>query len=273
MKNRGSEYKLKHNSKKLEKHEKGRRKKKGKRSISHRYDQLPLLRSRPGGVHQELVVWDLPWPAKVQLFYFPARGTVQISLSIFGAQIFRTMNKTITSIATRLGLIAAAISIGYNLVAYIVDLTLMTNVWFGIILWVVTIGLMVASAIQAKKALGGFIEFRDAFGAFMITYLLHAALSTLFVIILFNVVDTDAAARLNEITIEASVGMMEKFGAPEEAIDQSIEQLESTNTFGVWPQVRGFLTGIIVYAVIGLIVAAIVKKKPIYTDDSLDSEV
>ncbi len=23
-------------------------------------DQIPLLRSRPGGVHQELVVWDLP---------------------------------------------------------------------------------------------------------------------------------------------------------------------------------------------------------------------
>jgi len=34
--------------------------KNGKRPTSHRYDRLPLLRSRPGGVQQELVVWDLP---------------------------------------------------------------------------------------------------------------------------------------------------------------------------------------------------------------------
>ena len=32
----------------------------GKLLASHRYNQLPLLRSRPGGVHQELVVQDLP---------------------------------------------------------------------------------------------------------------------------------------------------------------------------------------------------------------------
>jgi len=35
-------------------------KKMGKRSTSHRYDRLPLLRSRPGGIRQELVVQDLP---------------------------------------------------------------------------------------------------------------------------------------------------------------------------------------------------------------------
>ena len=30
--------------------------KKGKLPTSHRYDHLPLLRSRPGGIRQELVV-------------------------------------------------------------------------------------------------------------------------------------------------------------------------------------------------------------------------
>lgn len=40
--------------------------KNGKRPTSHRYDRLPLLRSRPGGVQQELVVWDLP----VQIYSF-----------------------------------------------------------------------------------------------------------------------------------------------------------------------------------------------------------
>ena len=34
--------------------------KKGKLSTSHRYDLLPLLRSSPGGIWRELVVYDFP---------------------------------------------------------------------------------------------------------------------------------------------------------------------------------------------------------------------
>ena len=34
--------------------------KKGKLSTSHRYDLLPLLRSSPGGIRRELVVYDFP---------------------------------------------------------------------------------------------------------------------------------------------------------------------------------------------------------------------
>jgi len=32
----------------------------GKQPLSHRYNFLPLLRSRPGGVQKELIVKDLP---------------------------------------------------------------------------------------------------------------------------------------------------------------------------------------------------------------------
>ena len=32
----------------------------GKLLLSHRYNSLPLLRSHPGGVQEELVVEDLP---------------------------------------------------------------------------------------------------------------------------------------------------------------------------------------------------------------------
>ena len=36
------------------------RRKKGKLDTSHRYDLLPLLRSSPGGIQRELVVYDFP---------------------------------------------------------------------------------------------------------------------------------------------------------------------------------------------------------------------
>ena len=41
-------------------HRKKRKIKKGKHLLSHRYNPLPLLRSHPGGVQEELVVKDLP---------------------------------------------------------------------------------------------------------------------------------------------------------------------------------------------------------------------
>jgi hypothetical protein len=43
-----------------------RRKKKGKLLLSHRYNPLPLLRSHPGGVQEELVVKDLPRHKDIQ---------------------------------------------------------------------------------------------------------------------------------------------------------------------------------------------------------------
>ena len=43
------------------------RRKKGKLDTSHRYDLLPLLRSSPGGIQRELVVYDFP-DAKVAIF-------------------------------------------------------------------------------------------------------------------------------------------------------------------------------------------------------------
>ena len=43
------------------------KRKKGKLDTSHRYDLLPLLRSSPGGIQRELVVYDFP-DAKVAIF-------------------------------------------------------------------------------------------------------------------------------------------------------------------------------------------------------------
>lgn len=58
--------------------------KKGKHLLSHRYNLIPLLRSRPGGIQKELIVKDLPATNVVKesnsqrqkrhLFYFFKQG-------------------------------------------------------------------------------------------------------------------------------------------------------------------------------------------------------
>ena len=50
------------------------KRKKGKLDTSHRYDLLPLLRSSPGGIQRELVVYDFP-TANVDVFFGIAKKT------------------------------------------------------------------------------------------------------------------------------------------------------------------------------------------------------
>lgn len=50
----------------------------GKHLLSHRYNFLPLLRSRPGGVQKELIVKDLP----------AANVAIQLILQKDGMQFF-----------------------------------------------------------------------------------------------------------------------------------------------------------------------------------------
>ena len=57
--------------------------KKGKLDTSHRYDLLPLLRSSPGGIQRELVVYDFPECKGSQFFGF-AKKLNQILSKIRG---------------------------------------------------------------------------------------------------------------------------------------------------------------------------------------------
>ena len=51
----------------------------GKQLLSHRYNLLPLLRSRPGGVQRELIVKDLP-TANVAKDINPRKNTIKLIL-------------------------------------------------------------------------------------------------------------------------------------------------------------------------------------------------
>jgi hypothetical protein len=52
----------------------------GKQLLSHRYNLLPLLRSRPGGVQRELIVKDLP-TANVAKDINPRKNSIKLILN------------------------------------------------------------------------------------------------------------------------------------------------------------------------------------------------
>ena len=79
--------------------------------------------------------------------------------------------------------------------------------------------------------------------------------------ILFNVIDPQAAETLTELTIESTRKMMEGFGAPEAQINETLQQMQDENQFSILNQLKGYGFQLILYALIGLIVALIFREK------------
>lgn len=178
------------------------------------------------------------------------------------------MNEHIKANASKFGLIIAGISVGYTLVAYLIDLKLMVNYWMGILLIVTNLVLMIVAVAQAKKKMGGFMEFKDAFTTFILTYLINGLIVTLFSIALFVYIDPEVTETLKELTIEKSLSMMEKWNMPEEQMEVQMAALESQDSYSLGSLTKSFLLGIIAFSVIGLIVAAVMKKnKPAHLED------
>ena len=183
------------------------------------------------------------------------------------------MNDAVKSAASKYGPTIAGISIAYTLVAYLIDMKLMVNTWAGISLWVVNFALLIIAVRAAKKAMDGFISFKNAFTTFIMTFVISSLLSTVFNIVLFAVVDPAAAQELQELTIETTISFMEKLGTPESELEKQVAAMEEANQFSMGNQVKGFFMGIVFYAILGLIVAAVMKKdKPVFEYESIDSD-
>ncbi|WP_055448442.1 DUF4199 domain-containing protein [Lacinutrix mariniflava] len=173
------------------------------------------------------------------------------------------METSTKSSAINLGLYLGGLMSIITILGYALYLELLTKWWLGIILFIAIIAFGIVSALKSKKMQDGFITFKEAFSSYFITVAIGILISMVISIIIFNFVDPEAALALKEKTIEASVQMMRSFNAPEEAVATAVEQMEAQkNQFSIAPQLQSNAIFLIIQAVIGLIVALIVKRDP-----------
>jgi hypothetical protein len=170
------------------------------------------------------------------------------------------MEKSIKSIATNYGLYLGGFLALITVSIYAINLDLMVNMWLGIGLLILMIIVGVLSVMNSKKAQEGMISFKEAFTSYFITVVLGIVISTVVSAILYNLIDPEAAEYINGKTVEITETMMENFGAPKEAIAEAIEELENTNQYGIASLAKSVLWGIVMHSVIGLIIAAIMKR-------------
>ena len=170
--------------------------------------------------------------------------------------------KSYRSSAINYGIYLALGLSAFTIIGYAVSLELLTNFWFYLLILPLTsIAVGVISTAKAKSILGGFISFKDAFSAYFITIAIAMIISSLVSIVIFNFIDPEAATTIQEIVMEKTRTFMENMGAPESEIDKAMEQAANQDNLGVSAQIYNIAKGLIVYAVIGLIVGLIMKKK------------
>ena len=170
------------------------------------------------------------------------------------------MESTTKTSAINYGLYLGAILSIISVVIYAVNLDLFTEWWLGIILFILVIVYGIVSALKSKKILDGFISFKQAFASYFITIAVGTLIATVVGIAIFTYIDPEAATYFNEQILILSKQTMERFGAPQEVIQAAIEEASTKNNFSLGMQAQAFVFRLAIYAVIGLIIALIVKK-------------
>ena len=164
-----------------------------------------------------------------------------------------------TAIPIRWGIIIAVISVilfticnmflANNLIVYFISVFLC---------FAVQVILMGVAGAQQRKAVGGYISFKDAFRAIFITLLIFVIVNTIYSYIYAHFIDPDFAVKMKD----ASLGFAKKMGANDEALDKAAknadEKLEQSKHLS--SQLLSFFWSIVIYSIFGFICAAIVKK-------------
>ncbi|NVK49786.1 MAG: DUF4199 domain-containing protein [Cyclobacteriaceae bacterium] len=171
--------------------------------------------------------------------------------------------------AVRPGLTIGLISVALTYVAYFVDSTMLASGWFGLVALVVFFVLIIYFGRQYRTDLGGFMSFGTAFNFAFITMIISGLISLIGQILLFQLIDPALPGVLADQSVQNTLEIMERFGASADSMPpEQLDEIRNTTmeNFSLTGQVKNFGIGLIIYAIIALILGAILKKR----DKSLD---
>ena len=166
------------------------------------------------------------------------------------------------------GLVLGLVSIVLTFLAYFIDPSLMVAWYFGLGVLVIYFGLLIYQGKQYRNSLGGFIEFGPAFNFNFIALVVAGFIGIIGNTLLYTVVDPALPGVLVDTAMENQLAMLEKLGAADAMSNEQLDVMRSNmeSAYSVAGQFKAFGLALILYAIIALILGAIIKKR----DKSLD---
>jgi uncharacterized membrane protein YagU involved in acid resistance len=124
------------------------------------------------------------------------------------------------------------------------------------------LGVTIYAGIDYRNNIGGFLPYGKAFVHGFLVLAISALVATLFSAVLYHVIDTELPQKLTDASLENTREMMEKFGAPEDAIDKALEDAKdrTANQFTFTGQLISYASILFFSAIMALISAIFVKK-------------
>ncbi|MFO7823679.1 MAG: DUF4199 domain-containing protein [Cyclobacterium sp.] len=170
--------------------------------------------------------------------------------------------------ALNAGLVIGLIMLVINFVVYFMDYSYLVSTWYGITVLVLFFGQVIYFGIQYRKELGGYMDFGAAFQFSFVTLIVSGLITTLGNMLLYFVIDPGLPELLVETQLENMVAMLDSFGAGESISGDQIDEMRSemANSFTLGGQIKAFGISLIVYAILALILGAILKKRDKTTD-------
>lgn len=176
--------------------------------------------------------------------------------------------KTPVQHALKFGLIIGMAGAIINILIYVIDPTYLANMWYGITMLVIFLGLVIYGGLSYRKEIGGYIDFGPAYIHGFTTFVIMGIIGLALNLLLHNVIDPNLGETLTDASIEQTAKMMESFGLSGDQLDEALEEQRGTmeDQFTNAGIIKGFFISLIVYAVIALITGLVVRRREKVSD-------
>ena len=170
-------------------------------------------------------------------------------------------NKMAAIYGLLLGVISMVMTTGsYMMVGNLIGFYALTGLFF--ILYFVLLGIFAG---RIRKANGGYIEFKEVFGAVIIMVFVSCLISYLYNFIYVKYIDPGFMDKMKTTVVQ----YMEKNKVPDDTIDETVRKMDKQTAeskgFNFGKNLLAYFELVIFYTLFGLIVSLIVKKnKPVF---------
>mgnify|MGYP001255543027 CR=1 FL=1 len=132
------------------------------------------------------------------------------------------------------------------------------------LIYIISIVLYGVAGAQQRKAMGGYIDLKEAFQAIFIVILISSIISTIYGIVYVKLIDPSVMDVIKSNTL----AFMERMNVPEEKLDQTAADFDREVAQGFKPGrlLYSFARQLVVQSIFGFICALIVRKKrPVFS--------
>jgi hypothetical protein len=167
------------------------------------------------------------------------------------------------------GLIGGLALSVFLLVLYLVGTSAFMSpaAWIG---YIVIIAIAVLAGVRQRKLNGGYIEFGEALKVVFAVFALSFLIQTVFSYILLNYIDVPFRDALTQATMDKTEEFMRRMGMPDSEIDKALTEASKQDPSSIKNTLLGYGISLIVFFIISLIIAAIIKRKQPVFDNSFN---